>query len=336
MRWALSLLVILASPGLAAAADSFDDPFVFNKALGAGVNLGNALDAPTEGAWGVTLKAQYFSAIRDAGFQSVRIPVRWSAHASKQAPYELDADFAKRVDWAIDQALANRLLVVLNVHHYDEFHGDPAGHADRLVGLWKQLAERYQKRGDQVCFELLNEPTDKVPADLWNALIVRLLAEVRKTNARRVVVVGPNRWNNLHALESLKLPESDQRLIVTFHYYDPFPFTHQGAEWAPGADKWLGTKWSGSAKELEDLRRDFDKAAQWAKKANRPLYVGEFGAYSKADLDSRVAWTKAVVAEAKRHGMSFAYWEFCAGFGAYDPTTEQWRTPLKNALLGGP
>jgi len=84
--------------------------------LGRGINLGNALEAPKEGEWGVQLKAEYFPAIKKAGFATVRLPVRWSAHAQKEAPYTIDAKFAERVDWAVDQALANGLNIIVNVH----------------------------------------------------------------------------------------------------------------------------------------------------------------------------------------------------------------------------
>ena len=57
--------------------------------FGRGVNLGNALDAPKEGDWGVVLKEDYFQKISKAGFDSVRIPVRWSAHAETAAPFAL-------------------------------------------------------------------------------------------------------------------------------------------------------------------------------------------------------------------------------------------------------
>src|SRR5262245_59221200 len=94
-----------------------DDIHDANAKLGRGINLGNALEAPSEGAWGVRLKPEYFKAIKEAGFASVRLPCKWSAHAESQAPYTIDETFAKRVDWAIDQALANNLNVIVNVHH---------------------------------------------------------------------------------------------------------------------------------------------------------------------------------------------------------------------------
>ena len=82
------------------------------------------------------------------------------------------------------------------------------------------------------------------------------------------------------------------------------------------------------------MRTAFDKVATWAKTNGRPVYLGEFGCYSKADMDSRVAWTKAVVDEASKRGFAFAYWEFGSGFGVYDPAAKVWRKPLLAALLG--
>jgi endoglucanase len=38
--------------------------------------------------------------------------------------------------------------------------------------------------------------------------------------------------------------------------------------------------------------------------------------------------------EAESHGFSWAYWEFCSGFGAYDPKADAWREPLQTALVG--
>ena len=98
--------------------------------------------------------------------------------------------------------------------------------------------------------------------------------------------------------------------------------------------KLTGVKWEGTDAELKPLRKSFDDVAEWAKKNNRPLLLGEFGAYEKADLTSRAKWTAAVVREAEARGISWAYWEFCSGFGAYDPKADAWREPLRAALIG--
>jgi endoglucanase len=323
-------LVAAVAPGQPPAPT---DAHAANKKLGRGVNLGNALEAPKEGDWGVTLKAEYFKAIADAGFNTVRLPVKWSAHAQADPPYTIDPKFFERIDWCVDQALANKLNVIVNVHHYGEADADPDKHLPRLAGLWEQIAARYKDRPAGVYFELLNEPNTKLVEARWNAAIVELLKTVRKTNPTRTVIVGPANWNAIWALDKLALPAGDRNLILTVHFYDPYQFTHQGAPWDKNAAKWKGTKWAGTDAEKAAVTKQFDKAAAWAKKHDRPVFLGEFGAYQEADTESRARWTRFVAREAEARGFSWAYWEFCAGFGTYDPKADRWRELLRAALL---
>jgi len=155
---------------------------------------------------------------------------------------------------------------------------------------------------------------------------------VRKTNPRRIVIIGPTQWNSISELKNLELPD-DRHLIATVHYYSPFEFTHQGAEWNPDTNRWLGTRWTGSGAEKQAVERDFDTAAEWSKKHHRPIYLGEFGSYGKADMDSRARWTRFVRQSAGARGFSWAYWEFAAGFGVYDREAKAWREPLLKALI---
>jgi endoglucanase len=304
-----------------------------NKKLGRGINIGNALEAPKEGEWGVTLQAEYFRAIKEAGFDTIRLPICWSARAGAAAPYAIDPQFAERIDWAIEQALANRLNIIVNVHHYEKMDARPDEHLPRLVGLWEQIAARYRDRPAGVYFELLNEPHDKLSEEKWNAVIPAVLKAVRKTNPTRPVIVGPAQWNGIWALDKLELPRDDRNLIVTVHCYDPTKFTHQGAPWLKEAAGWKGQKWTGGPAEQEALRKQFEKAAAWGKKHGRPIFLGEFGTCQEADMESRARWTRFVRREAETLGLSWAYWEFCAGFGAYDSKAGAWRAPLKGALL---
>lgn len=308
------------------------DIFAANRALGRGINLGNALEAPTEGAWGLTLEEGYFDAVQKAGFQHVRLPVRWSAHAAKEAPFTIAPSFLSRVDWAVEQALSRGLRVVLNIHHYEELYADSVAQQDRFLSLWRQLAMHYAGKPDSLVFELLNEPHDRLTHEAWNDLVPRALKIIREKHPQRPVIIGPAQWNAASALPRLKLPPGDRQIIATFHYYDPFAFTHQGAEWVKDAPS-LGKKWMGTSEEKAAIRRDFDATAAWAKQENRPLYLGEFGSYSKADLDSRVRWTRTVREEAERLVLSWAYWEFGSGFGAYDREAKAWREPLLRALV---
>ena len=120
---------------------------------------------------------------------------------------------------------------------------------------------------------------------------------------------------------------------MTVHYYLPFQFTHQGAEWAEGTDAYLGTTWDGTEAEKKLIKDDFDRAVKWAAQAGRPIFLGEFGAYYKADMDSRARWTEFIARQAEERGWSWAYWEFGSGFGAFDPESKEWRQPLLNALI---
>lgn len=142
-RLAASLpLAALALAGLVSPAARPADPpkpdiFAANAALGRGMNLGNALEAPKEGDWGMTLQPEYFKLVKDAGFATARVPVKWSAHAAKDAPYTIEPGFLARIDWVLDRAAEQKLNVVLNVHHYGEMDDDPDRELPRLVGIWE-------------------------------------------------------------------------------------------------------------------------------------------------------------------------------------------------------
>ena len=314
----------------------FADPFFqqLEPVFGRGVNLGNALEAPKEGDWGVVLKEEYFDLIKQAGFQSVRIPARWSAHAESSPACRIDPPFFARVDWAVRQALSRRLRPVLNMHHYGEIMEKPDEHRARFLAIWEQIATHYKDHPAALSFELLNEPQGKLTAQKWNRLLAEAIGVVRRTNPKRKIVVGPAGWNSIGELGNLELPENDRDLIVTVHYYKPFRFTHQGAGWVgEQSQAWLGTKWTGTKAERLAVTSDLDAAITWAVEHRRPIYLGEFGAYSKAELESRARWTRFVADEALKRKIGFAYWEFCSGFGVYDAGRGQWVQPLKEALL---
>jgi endoglucanase len=306
--------------------------FERNNRIGRAVNLGNALEAPNEGEWGVTLKAEYFSLIKNVGFTAVRIPIRFSAHAAAEAPYTLDSLFLARVDWAVNNALDQGLVAIVDMHHYLEIFEQPMEHKARFLAIWQQLAEHYQDYSPDVYFELLNEPNGQLTTDLWGQFAAEAVKIIRRTNPTRPIIIGPGEWNSYTQFQYFTPPD-DANIIITFHYYSPFQFTHQGAEWASGSEAWLGTKWTGSDTQRRIMRSDFSIAADWGRRNNRPIFLGEFGAYSKADMNSRALWTDAVARTAEEMGISWSYWEFCSGFGVYDPVAEQWRDPLLKALI---
>jgi endoglucanase len=312
------------------------DTFYLNRMLGHGINLGDAFESHLDTACGIPLKAEMFQNIAKAGFNSIRIPVAWSAHASADPPYEIDPGFFKHIDWAIDQALSHKLTTVIDVHHYEEMNREPEQNLPRLLAIWRQIAQHYQKYSDRLLFEVLNEPHGQLMKERWQRIFPELLAVIRESNPTRVVIIGAADWNNDESLARLDLPERDRRIIATFHYYSPFHFTHQGAGWVEGSTPWIGTVWAGDTTDREALKNDFGMVAEWGKKNHRPIYLGEFGAYSVADMSSRERWTRAVVRQAEHLGFSWAYWEFCSSFGIFDPTTGRWREGLRSALMDSP
>ena len=196
-----------------------------------GINFGNMLEAPNEGEWGLFAQEEYFDLVKNAGFDFVRLPVRWNTHAEQEWLYTIDPTFFGRVDEVVNWALERDLTIIVDFHHYEEMMSDPWSNKDRYLGIWKQVAEHYKDYPSNVLFELLNEPNDQLNASLWNQYLAESLALVRDTNPTRDIVIGPTSWNAYDWLSTLDMP-NDVHLIVTFHYYLPFQFTHQGAEWA--------------------------------------------------------------------------------------------------------
>ena len=298
-----------------------------------GINFGNLLEAPNEGEWGLRVQAEYFDRVKEAGFDFVRLPVRWSTHAEQESLYTIDPIFFARVDEVINWALQRNLTIIVDFHHYEEMMWDPWSNKDRYLGIWKQVADHYQDYPSNVLFELLNEPNDQLNASLWNQYRAESLAVVRETNPTRDVVIGPTNWNAYDWVSTLDLPD-DEHLVVTFHYYLPFQFTHQGAEWVEGSSPWLGKTWDATDAEKAEVTAHFDSVAEWAQRhGNVRILLGEFGAYSKAPQDSRIRWTEFVRSEAERHGFAWSYWEMASGFGVYDPITHRWREDLLDALI---
>jgi endoglucanase len=302
--------------------------------LGHGINFGNYLEAPREGAWGGVLQEQDFATVKQAGFATVRVPIRWSSHLVPNDPnFTIDPAFLARIDWVVTEAQKYGLNAILDYHNDDALMKDPDGQADRYLATWKQIATHFKDAPPSILFELLNEPNGKLDAPHWNALLARALAIVRVDNPHRAVVIGPVHWNTISDLKNLVLPQDDHDIIATVHFYNPMKFTHQGASWIQGADQWRNVTWQGTPAETQPIVAAFDQASAWGQAHHRPLFLGEFGAYSTGDMDSRARWIAFVARTAEAHGISWAYWEYSAGFGAYDPVAHQWREPILKALL---
>ncbi len=310
-----------------------------SKALGRGINLGNMLEAPREGDWGLRAETRFIEAAA-ANFSTVRLPVRWTNHAAMTEDATLDEAFARRVDEVVDALLDRGVYVILDLHHYNQIFGDalqpnefgvdPAVMQTRLINIWQQVANRYKDRSPKLLFEVLNEPHGKLGADAWNALAAKALAQIRQTNPERTVILGPTYWNGVRDLPKLRLP-ADRNLIVTIHNYDPMGFTHQGVRWIAVAQPVGTTCCSDAQRKL--VTTALDSAKRWSDENGYPIHLGEFGVIGRAPMESRVDYARWVRDAAEKRGFSWTYWELASSFGVYDPKLNQWIEPLRKALL---
>lgn len=318
-----------------------DAAFKVAKALGRGINFGNMLEAPKEGDWNLSVTQEFIDATVKAGFTSVRLPVRWSSHALAQRPYTVDPAFLTRVEGIVNTVIANDLHVVMNTHHDRLLDGDPldtgepardaASVDERFLSIWQQVAAHFFAKSDKLVFELYNEPHGRLDADRWNDLQARALGVVRQYNPKRVVMLSPVNWSNAHALASMRVP-NDPHLIVGFHHYEPFKFTHQGAFWVK-PELPVGMTCC-DASQTAAIVGALDIAKSWATSNRYPVFMGEFGSMKTAEMASRVTYTRLVRTEAERRGISWAYWELASNFGIYDPAAKTFHAPLLKALMG--
>jgi endoglucanase len=316
-----------ATPAPETAAPSAATP---STELRRGVNVLGYDPIWTDPAKG-RFQQRHFAEIRQGGFDFVRVNLAAFKHMN--ADNQLSPAFLDRLDWIVKNATAAGLSVIIDEHDFNACSDNVETCRAKLSAFWNQVAPRYRDAPPSVLFELLNEPHAKLDADTWNALYPEILAIVRQTNPTRRVIIGPTQWNSRSKLDTLKLP-GDPNIIVTFHYYDPFPFTHQGASWVEETKPLRGITW-GTDADRAAVAKDFDEVAGWAKANGRQILLGEFGAYdgSGTPMEMRAGYTEAVAREAERHGFSWAYWQFDSDFIVWDMKKNGWVEPLHKALI---
>jgi endoglucanase len=329
----LLLVTLLAGymPSTNAAQSQAVDPYVQIKRLGRGVNI-LGYDPIWKNFEKARFEERYFKLIHDAGFQTVRINLNVLQRLNAKNGYRLSDAWLETLDWAVQNALANHLMVILDLHNFTDVAKDPLGYKPRILAFWKQISVHFQDAPDSVLFEILNEPNGKLTPVLWNEFMHEALAVIRATNPTRTVVIGPPFWNSIDHLKDLSLPQNDRNIIVTVHYYVPMTFTHQGAPWVKGAAHLSGVTW-GSSEDKKRMEDDFARVQAWSIQNHRPIFLGEFGSYDKAPMESRAAYAGFVARTAESLGWAWAYWQFDSDFIVYDINKDRWVEPLLKALI---
>lgn len=316
----------LAACGPAESQAPAPAPFPMRR----GVNLGNALEAPNEGDWGYRIEGEHLRAIAEAGFDGVRLPVRWDAHMD--AAGRVDRRMLDRVHEVASWAIDLDLKVQLDVHHYDALIQNPDREKPRFLSLWRQLSESFAAAPSSMIFELLNEPH----GPRWTGrrlaqLQAEAIAVVREHNPSRLIVIGPGNWQNIDALRDWRPPEGEN-IAVSVHYYEPHAFTHQNAEWM-GADAPRFDRDWGTGEDRVAVREHIEQAAAWGARFGYAMQLGEFGVNRAVPIQQRSAWTRAVREQCEAQGIGWCVWDFAGAFPVWDAEAGAINPLMRDALF---
>jgi len=212
-----------------------------------------------------------------------------------------------------------------------------------LVKVWTQMAEHYKGRSDLIMYEILNEPHD-LDASKWGTIQGQVIDAIRKVDKKHTIIVGGTDWNNFTELRNLPV-YSDTNLIYTFHFYDPFMFTHQGATWTtkgmellsgvpfpynaskmpPCPNALKGTSIERDLKNypdegtLEHVKSLIDIAVNFKNTRNVRIFCGELGVLDwNSDPADRVYWYSVVRRYLEENGISWTTWDYRGDFGLFN------------------
>jgi hypothetical protein len=301
--------------------------------VGTCINIGNTLEPQTEGAWGGAPARQAdFERIAAAGFTTIRLPVRWHNKSSSEAPYTVDPQWMDRVQQIVAWALAEDLNVILNSHHFDPIHDDPLAVAAWHGGVWKQIAARFAGYPeDKLWFELENEPHKNFNHTNLLATLAPALKEVRALHPTRAVIIGGENWSGIKSLETLPLPE-DPNIHPTFHYYDPFLYTHQGAEWTAPDVPPVGRTFP-TPEDTAQLARDVASIEAYKARTGKTPFMGEVGAFDRhIPLADRVKYHRTIAEAFKPTGIGMCMWAYANTFPFFDQAKGEWLPGMRRAI----
>lgn len=324
-----------------------------------GWSLGNTLDATgggalltTEMSWGnPKTSEEVFKALKESGFQIVRIPVSWGSHLGPEPEYKIHDIWLERVKEVTDYAIDNDLYVILNLHH-EEWHFPSYDNQEKantiLTKIWAQIAEEFKDYDEHLIFEGMNEPRMKGTALEWNGGNAEARDVINQLNKSFIDTVrqadGNNPYRHLmiptYAASSdpktwkdFVIPEDD-KIIVSIHAYTPYNFALN----INGKSQW-------SSEDISDTR-DIDYLMNNIHNSfiskGIPVIIGEFGAMDKDNTEARVDWVKYYMKKASEKGIPCIWWDNGAFtgdgelFGLLDRREFIWKNQdIVDALMEG-
>lgn len=289
------------------------------------------------------IKAEDFENVKNMGYDHIRVPLDYEIIETEEG--EFIEDGFKYIDFAIENCKKNGLRMVLDLHRAPGYSFDP-GHnksglfdsealQERFYDIWKELAKRYGHEVDMLCFELLNEVTNKEFQPTWNKMIRHTIELIREVASDMRIIVGGYNNNSAEAVKALDMPYDD-KVVYTFHFYEPLLFTHQGAYWIATMDTDFRCPFEMTygeyQKKSEELLCqsfvDFHKynpddvigeeffedlimeAIKVADERDVPLYCGEFGVIDRASKEEAKKWYNFFYAFMDKHQIASSIWTY--------------------------
>jgi endoglucanase len=285
---------------------------------------------------------QDFAIAKSLGADVIRLPVRLHSMTLGALDFTIDPLFFMFLDSAVSWAEVHGLYLIIDNHSFDPANATSPAVEDILLKVWSQVASRYSYRGPLLSYEILNGPHG-IADDTWCEIQSRAIEAIRNVDRHHMIVVRGSEWNSITAL--LALPTyDDDNLIYTFHFYDPFIFTHQGATWCgPGvpdlakipfpagsgsmpalppaaANTWVAEAFSTYARSAsrDAFAASFDKVVRFSRDRRVRVFCGEFGVYARNSQDAdRVRWYAQVTDLMVARGISRTSWDYFGWFGVF-------------------
>ena len=320
-----------------------------------GWNLGNTLDAdPNETSWGNPMtKKSNFDALKEAGFNAVRIPVSWSHHVDKN--FNINANFMRRVKEVVGYAIDNDMYILLNTHHDEDifkfFDKDMKRSKAAFRKIWWQIAENFKNENEKLILEGLNEPrTVNGPAE-WQGgtpeernnlnemeqIFVDAVRSRGSNNVKRVLLISTYAASaEQSAMSGVKIPEdpsnSINKIVVSVHAYSPYNFAlNTNAQW--GA---VSTWSKDNPNDINGVKTPLDRAYDTFVSKGIPVILGEFGAIDKKNENARAEWAEYYVSYAKSKGMPCFWWDNGSDFRLLNRGSNTFSfSSVKDALIRG-
>ena len=214
---------------------------------------------------------------QDQGMNTFRLPFLWE-RVQPSLSGELDATELKRISDTVAAASAINACIILDVHNFGQYRGQPLGSADvpsaAFVDLWQRLAAAFPD-ASHVAFGLMNEPAKMTIAD-WSATAQQTVDALRKQEKGKtphLILVAGGGWSGAHSWRSKDrsgaanadafraVRDPAKRTLIEVHQYGDSDF-------------------SGTKTECIDparLRTVMADITQWALSTNQRLFLGEFG-----------------------------------------------------------